>query len=104
MLDIVLLHLHLIAALYAFVQRWQEENAKEGVLAVALIGLVFAIGWTITGTVARFIMPEQSGTPWFTADTLSLLLLFIPEVFLFRAFFLSQSKKSILNSRTGESL
>lgn len=92
MIEVLIFHLHIVGALYAFTMRWQEDHLKEGVLAIALIGLVFAVGWAITGTVAHLITPDGGFTPWFTADTLSLVLLFIPEAFLFRAFFLHRAR------------
>ncbi len=88
MIEVVIFHLHILAALYAFTRRWQEANVKEGILALGLIGLVFTIGWAVTGGIAKFVTPSGGFTPWFTADTLSLVLLVIPEIFLFRLFFM----------------
>lgn len=91
MIEVSIFHLHILAALYAFTKRWQDDNIKEGFVALGLIGLVFTIGWAITGAIARMITPQGGFTAWFTADTLSLVLLLIPEVFLFRLFFLQSS-------------
>jgi uncharacterized membrane protein YhdT len=88
MIEVVIFHLHILVALYAFTRRWQEANIKEGILALGLIGLVFTIGWAVTGGVAKFVTPKGGFTTWFTADTLSLVLLVIPEIFLFRLFFM----------------
>jgi uncharacterized membrane protein YhdT len=92
MIEVSIFHLHILAALYAFTKRWQEDNIKEGAVAIALIGLVFTIGWAITGAIARALTPAGGFTTWFTADTLSLVLLLIPEAFLFRMFFLNKAK------------
>lgn len=91
MIEVLIFHLHVIAALYAFTRRWQEANIKEGILALGLIGLVFTIGWAITGGIAKAVTPQGGFASWFTADTLSLVLLIIPEVILFRLFFLRKS-------------
>jgi uncharacterized membrane protein YhdT len=88
MIEVIIFHLHILVALYAFTRRWQEANIKEGFLALGLIGLVFTIGWAVTGGVAKFVTPKGGFTTWFTADTLSLVLLVIPEIFLFRLFFM----------------
>ena len=93
MIEVFIFLLHILAALYAFTRAWQDNHIKEGVLAVALIGLVFAIGWSITGTVAHLVMPGGGFPPWFTADTLSLVLLLIPELLLFRVFFLHRERR-----------
>jgi len=62
---------------------------KGGFLAVATCALVFTILWAMTGPIARIIMPDAPlPNQLFTADTLSLTLLLIPESMFFRAFFL----------------
>jgi uncharacterized membrane protein YhdT len=91
MIEVAIFHLHVVAALYAFTKRWQDDHIKEGFVALGLIGLVFTIGWAITGAIARLITPTGGFATWFTADTMSLVLLLIPEILLFRAFFLKSS-------------
>lgn len=92
MIDILIYHLHVVGVLYAFTVRWQQEGLKSGLLAVATCGLVITILWAMTGPIARTIMPASQPGDLFTSDTLSLVLLLIPEYFFFRAFFLrSQS-------------
>ena len=88
MIDLLIYHLHIVGVLYAFVKRWQYEGLKGGLLAIAICGLVFMIGWSLTGTIARLIMtaPAQPGDV-FTVDTLSLTLLIIPEILFFWMFF-----------------
>lgn len=87
MIDIIIYYLHIIGAIYAFAKIWQNGSAKEGGLAVAIIALVFSIGWALTGTVAHTIMPDSWDSTYFTVDTLSLILLVIPESFFFNFFF-----------------
>ncbi|TAE31891.1 MAG: hypothetical protein EAZ92_02150 [Candidatus Kapaibacterium sp.] len=91
MIEVFIFHLHIVGALYAFTLRWQDDSLKEGVLAVGLMGLIFMIGWAITGGVARIITPAGGFAPWLTADTLSLVLLVIPEIFVFRMLFFKRS-------------
>lgn len=68
--------------------RWQRDGLKGGVLAVATCGLVFTILWAVTGPIAYALMPAEASSAMFTADTLSLVLLLIPEIVFFRVFFL----------------
>ena len=91
MIELLIFHLHIAGAIYAFTKSWQEESLKSGILAVLLIGLMFAIGWALTGTIARLIMPESLNTIYFTQDSLSLLLLLIPEYFFFKIYFLKSN-------------
>ena len=89
MIDLFIYHLHIVGILYAFTMRWQQEGLKGGFLAVGMCALVFTILWAITGPIARILMPQQVFPgDVFTSDTLSLLLLLIPEVVFFRVFFL----------------
>lgn len=94
MIEVFIFHLHIIASLYAFTKRWQGDSLKEGFVALGLIGLVFTIGWAITGALARLLTPTQGFTTWFTSDTLSLVLLLIPEIIMFKVFFLNQSPRA----------
>lgn len=89
MIDLLIYHVHVVAAIYAFTARWQRDGLKGGFLAVATCALVFTILWAVTGPIARIIMPQapQPGDV-FTTDTLSLSLLLIPEAIFFRVFFL----------------
>ncbi len=91
MIEVTIFHLHIVAALYVFTKRWQEDGIKEGFVALGLIGLVFTIGWAITGGIARLVTPTGGFAPWFTTDTVSLVLLLIPEILIFRLFFLNKT-------------
>jgi uncharacterized membrane protein YhdT len=93
MIEVCIFHLHIIGALYAFMLRWQDESLKEGFLAIGLIGLIFMIGWAITGGLARIITPAGGFATWLTADTVSLILLIIPEFIIFRMLYLQKKKQ-----------
>jgi hypothetical protein len=89
MIEIFIFHLHIVAATYAFVYRWQSDGVKGGVLAVSICALVFVIGWSLTGAIARAILPGPFASgALFTSDTLSLVLLLALEVPFFVVFFL----------------
>ncbi len=87
MIEIFIFHLHIIGALYAFTKNWQSKGIKEGLLAVALIALVFTIGWALTGTIAHTVYPSEYDTIYFNRDILGLILLLIPESVFFYYFF-----------------
>jgi len=94
MIEILIFHLHIIGALYAFTKNWQKHSIKDGILAALIIGLVFTIGWALTGPIAGLIMPHSLETIYFNKDTLSLVMLFIPEAFFFNYFFLKDKSKA----------
>ncbi len=89
MIELLIFHLHIVGALYAFTKNWQSRRFRDGVLAVIIIGLFFTIGWAMTSPIARLIMPQSFESIYFTRDTLSLVLLVIPESVFFYHFFLN---------------
>ncbi len=88
MIELLIFHLHIAAAVYAFVKNFQNRGMKDALLALGVIGLVFAIGWALTGTLAYHIYPSDWNSIYFTSDSLALLLLLIPEAVFFKLFFL----------------
>lgn len=99
---------HIIAALYAFF-RYKRESLTDAFLAVGLMVIVFAVGWTITTLITNLLFSIEWFVRWyyqplhttfeavvrkeFNRDTISLLLLTIGEVFFYVIFF-APSKKS----------
>ncbi|MFY8161090.1 MAG: hypothetical protein ACOVNU_07150 [Candidatus Kapaibacteriota bacterium] len=90
MIDLFILYLHYIGALYAFTKNWQEDNIKQGFLSVLILGLAFTILWALSGQIAFMIFPDSWNTIYFTKDTLSLVLLVIPESIFFYHFFIKK--------------
>lgn len=92
MIDLLIYHLHLIGAAYAFTKRWQDEGVRSGLMAVILIGLVFTIVWALMGPIARLILPNSAAGDILTSDTLSLLLTLAVEAPFFLVFFLRNNQ------------
>ena len=81
---------HLIFALFIFTKKWQDENLSAGFLNLALIGILFSVGWTITGMIAKLFMEPKGFGLYFDRDTFSLTLLTIAE-YLFYSFYYKES-------------
>lgn len=92
MIELLIFHAHIVFALYVFTKNKIERNLKSGVLALGVIGLTFTVGWALTGPIAQFIMPGE-GTPFFDKDTLSLVLISVPEAAFYYFFFLRDDPK-----------
>ncbi len=88
MIEILIFQIHIIAILYAFTKNWQNGGFKEGLLAVLVLGLIFIIGWALTSAISILIYPENLKSIWFTQDTLSLILLIIPESIFYYYFYI----------------
>lgn len=104
MIELFIFYLHVLAGLYAFTKNWQSLSAKDGFLAVTVFALMFTIGWALTGTLSYKIYPTAWDTIYFNHNTLSLVLLAIPESFFFYHFYfksefdLTESKNEIQNN------
>jgi hypothetical protein len=92
MIDLLIFYYHIFVAIYAFTKNWQKATIREGFMAVGLIALIFAIGWALTGSFSYVIWPKSWNTLYFTYDTLSLVLLSIPETFFYYYFFFQKGK------------
>lgn len=87
MITAAIFFLHIIFSLIVFTKKWQDENLSSGFISLALIGILFAVGWTITGSIAKFIMAEKGFGLYFDRDTFSLTLLTLAEYFFYRMFY-----------------
>jgi MFS family permease len=85
--------MHIVGAIYAYTKSWLKGTVKDGLLALGIIGLIFTIGWALSSPIAGLIMPLKWESIYFTRDTLSLVLLFIPEVVFFYLFFIREKKQ-----------
>ena len=98
--------LHVLAAAYAFTSRKKTGGMSEGLLAIAFIGIVFAVGWTIATMLTNLLFTPEFFIKWYyrqtdslflrvlrkeiSRDTISLLILMFGEI-LFYYFFLKGS-------------
>lgn len=99
MIEVLIFYIHIAGALYAFTKSWQHGSVKEGIQAILMIGLFFAIGWALTGTLAHSFFPKKWETIYFGSDTLSLVLLLIPEIIFFYYYFVKdKTLKGQLNT------
>ena len=67
--------------------KWQKEGISGAVLNVSLILILFAVGWTITGMIAKFLMEPKGLGLYYDRDTFSLTLLTIIEIIFYRFYF-----------------
>ncbi|MCU0343195.1 MAG: hypothetical protein MUF28_05175 [Ignavibacterium sp.] len=87
MISAFIFFLHLIFGLVIFTKKWQDENLTAGFLNISLIAILFAVGWTITGIVAKLVMEPEGLGIQFDRDTFSLTLLTIVEFFFYKFYY-----------------
>ncbi len=79
--------LHILFILIIFTKKWQDDNLSTAFLNVGLIVILFSVGWTITGMIAKVIMEPEGLGREFNRDTFSLVLLTIAEFFFYRFYY-----------------
>jgi hypothetical protein len=78
---------HFIFLLIIFTWKWQREGISGAILNVSLVLILFAVGWTITGMIAKFIMEPEGLGLYYDRDTFSLTLLTIIEILFYRIYY-----------------
>jgi hypothetical protein len=78
---------HFIFLLLIFTWKWQKEGISGALLNVSLILILFAVGWTLTGMIAKFLMEPEGLGLYYDRDTFSLTLLSIIEFFFYRIYY-----------------
>jgi uncharacterized membrane protein YhdT len=78
---------HLTFSLIVFTKKWQDENMSSGFINLALIGILFAVGWSITGMISKLIMDQKGFGLYFDMDTFSLTILSIGEFLFYRMYY-----------------
>jgi hypothetical protein len=78
---------HLVFTLIIFTKKWQDEGLAAAFLNVALIGILFSVGWSITGIISKTIMEQKGFGLYFDRDAFSLTLLSFGEYFFYKMYF-----------------
>jgi hypothetical protein len=100
--------LHIVLIVFAFI-KYKKENIGEGFLAVAFVGIVFAVGWTIAAILTNLLFAPEWFIKWYwqpldswiwrairkeiSRDTISLLFLTAMEIVFYYLFFLTDLKR-----------
>ncbi|MBS4033753.1 MAG: hypothetical protein KGZ85_04750 [Ignavibacterium sp.] len=87
MITAFIFFLHFIFLLIIFTKKWQDEGLSSGFINLALIGILFAVGWTITGLIAKLVMEPEGFGIYYDRDTFSLTLLTIAEFFFYKFYY-----------------
>ena len=93
MVALFVFYLHTIAAVYGFTDQYQEEGISAGALAVAFMGIIFSVGWSITTFILKYLIDEKGFGLYFNRDAMSLTLLTLGEA-VFYYFYLRGAKKA----------
>ena len=95
MISAVIFFAHFIFLLMIFTWKWQKDGISAAFLNLALILILFAVGWTITGLIAKLLMEPKGLGFYYDRDTFSLTLLSITEFFFYKLYY----KESTVNDK-----
>ncbi len=87
MITAFIFFIHLIFSLVIFSKKWQEDNLTSAFQNITLIWILFAVGWTITGMIAKVFMEPKGFGLQFDRDTFALTLLTIAEYFFYKFYY-----------------
>jgi hypothetical protein len=87
MISAVIFFVHFLFILIIFTWKWQNDGISSAFINIALILILFAVGWTITGMIAKLLMEPKGLGLYFDRDTFSLALLTITEYFFYRIYY-----------------
>jgi len=91
MITAIIFFAHFIFALIIFTKKWQEEGMSSAWMNIGLIIILFAVGWTITGMIAKLLLEQKGFGIYFDRDTFSLALLSIMEIFFYKFYYKSST-------------
>lgn len=78
---------HYVFTLIIFTKKWQDENLSGAMLNIGLIGVLFAVGWTMTTMAAKIVMEPEGLGIFYDRDTFALTLLSLAEFFFYRLYY-----------------
>ena len=78
---------HLLFVTIVFTKKWQEDSLSSAFINAALIIILFSVGWSITGMIAKVLMDPKGFGLYFDGDTFSLTLLSIAEYFFYKIYY-----------------
>lgn len=87
MITAIIFSAHIIFALVVFTKKWQDENLKSGFINLTLIGILFAVGWSISGIIAKLIMKPEGLGIYYDRDAFSLTMLSVAEYFFYKFYY-----------------
>jgi hypothetical protein len=107
MVSAFIFFLHFVLVVYTFII-YKKESIGEGFLAIAFVGIVFAVSWTISSMLTNLLFALEWFVRWYwqplnswiwrvvrkeiSRDTISLIILTSGEVVFYYYYFLTESK------------
>jgi hypothetical protein len=92
MITALIFSVHLIFMAVIFTKKWQDESISSAFINLALIIVLFAVGWSISTSVVKLVIDSKGFGIQFDADAISLTLLSIGEYFFYKFYYREEEK------------
>ncbi len=87
MANVVILISHFVFVIYIFVKKTNEESMSTGLTHLALILILFTVGWSVISLLLNnFIEPEGFGRD-FDRSAIELSILSLAEFFFYKSYY-----------------
>lgn len=73
--------------LVIFTKKWQDESLSSAFTNLALIIILFAVGWSICTMAVKLIFPVKGFGIYYDADAISLTILSVIEYFFYKVYY-----------------
>jgi hypothetical protein len=93
MISAIIFSAHLVFILIIFTLKWQNESLSTAFTNLALIIVLFAVGWSISTAVVKIFIDSKGFGIQFDSDTISLTILAIVEFFFYRFYYQDNKDK-----------
>ncbi|NWF49525.1 MAG: hypothetical protein HXY49_03180 [Ignavibacteriaceae bacterium] len=87
MITAFIFFVHLFFVLIIFTKKWQDEGLSSAFLNLGLIGILFAVGWSISTMILKLFIDQKGFGIYFDRDTFSLSLLTTAEYFFYKMYY-----------------
>jgi len=78
---------HLIFVCYIFTKKWQDDSLTSAFTNLALIIILFAVGWSISTSLVKLVFEPKGFGLYYNSDDISLTILSLGEYLFYRMYY-----------------
>ena len=98
MISALIFSAHIVFVAVIFTKKWQDESLTAAFINLALIVILFTIGWSISTSVVKLVIDSKGFGIQFDADAISLTILAIGEYFFYRFYYKEDHTEEIIST------
>jgi hypothetical protein len=83
----IIFSLHILFIIYIFIKKSKKDNLSAALIDVALIIILFSVGWALATMLSKIFWEPQGFGKQFDRNAISLSILTIAEYFFYRFYY-----------------